>query len=251
MPPVRASSRFKTKPFSSFSNALRFLPTGPFNAIGCQYTPSKERKRGGVSSYVKLGPFGDLQAGTDSDSSKPPGIAKVRESYPNETFVAGHLLNADFGGDGTDSSNLVVLTSKANSDHKNMFESKVKEAVRQLKNIYEKIHDLHVDFDQSVFDLGISVLVMAEDDNANLRGLSQPDCFLFKEISCSAMLEPQFDFEELMRRSSLKSSTGEEIDYRAETDLIRIKEWKKIRELHASLADYVASLNAVIINNEF
>lgn len=56
-------------------------------------------------------------------------------TYPQHYFIKGHMWNQEVGGKG-ETNNLVPLTSRANSAHKNNAESPLKEALRSFKSYY-------------------------------------------------------------------------------------------------------------------
>lgn len=57
-------------------------------------------------------------------------------NYPQHNFIKGHMWNQEIGGKG-ETNNLVPLTSRANSAHKNNAESPLKDALRSFKSYYE------------------------------------------------------------------------------------------------------------------
>jgi hypothetical protein len=52
-------------------------------------------------------------------------ISNLNKTSPGRTWVAGHLLNGEWGGSGTDAKNLTPLTSTANANHET-FEGHIK-----------------------------------------------------------------------------------------------------------------------------
>ncbi|MCU0547572.1 MAG: hypothetical protein MUE44_36340 [Oscillatoriaceae cyanobacterium Prado104] len=56
-------------------------------------------------------------------------------NYPQHNFIKGHMWNQEVGGKG-ETNNLVPLTSRANSAHKNNAESPLKEALRSFESYY-------------------------------------------------------------------------------------------------------------------
>lgn len=110
--------------------------------MGPTYEPAPNTKAGGQASRVVLGPSNTSGLGSNSQSDKPPAILTARANLPAENnFISGHLVNADFGGAG-ESCNVVVLTTKANGDHKNYFESKVRILQYKLYKYYKAIADI-------------------------------------------------------------------------------------------------------------
>src|SRR5262245_19505849 len=98
----------------------RYGPTRTYNNINC----------GGSQLVVAiLGP--DLGDGRKRGSSTASGkslsrvISGLNRTSPGRSWVAGHLLNGEWGGSGTDPKNLTPLTSEANSNHET-FEGHIK-----------------------------------------------------------------------------------------------------------------------------
>lgn len=90
---------------------------------------------GGSGVTAVLGPdLGDGQRrGTPTNSSSlQPVMSMLNTSTSPHSWVAGHLLNADLGGIGTDDRNLTALTSAANANHKT-FESHVKRLLARCR----------------------------------------------------------------------------------------------------------------------
>ncbi|WP_405616635.1 DUF4157 domain-containing protein [Streptomyces sp. NBC_00076] len=120
-----------------------------------EYTRASPRAAGGAMSKAILGPRSLFGMGTDADSRLPAAIDDARDKY-NIPFIAGHLLNADFGGDGTAAANLTILTPRANSAHKR-FDNPVKVAVGYLKDVYEHLSRLYVPIDRLGYGIAVKV----------------------------------------------------------------------------------------------
>lgn len=97
--------------------------------------------------------------GSDANSSLPQAITAARAKHGID-FKAGHLLNADFFGDGQDSQNLTILTPSANSSMRG-FDNSIKEAVRLLLTLYEALHGLGVDTTPLRYGIRITITVSA------------------------------------------------------------------------------------------
>src|SRR5947207_1999018 len=99
------------------------------------YKGYKNYKLGGQSTVI----LGIHQA--ENSSSNPNAIKSImqiiNDTYPNNSWIQGHLLNEELGGTGLLVENLVPLTSKANADHKNNVESKIKNFLTLTKNQQE------------------------------------------------------------------------------------------------------------------
>ena len=128
---------------------------------GPSYTRSATRGAGGVYSYAVLGPNGYSSRGTDADSSLPRAIKDARRTY-DIRFVAGHLLNADFGGDGKDAKNLTILTPGANSSMK-AFDNPIKNAMANLYNVYKELSRLYLPIDRLQYGIEIKVSTSGPD----------------------------------------------------------------------------------------
>ncbi|MEU6284971.1 hypothetical protein [Streptomyces sp. NPDC047028] len=74
--------------------------------------------RGCKRAYVSLKahPLSSGGLGSDADANLPSCIKTVRAHYGG-TWVSGHVINADFGGNGKKNFNQTCLTSGANRDH--------------------------------------------------------------------------------------------------------------------------------------
>jgi hypothetical protein len=90
----------------------------PANAIICT---------GGSSMTALLGPdLGDgVIRGSKTNTTSLQPLMGLLSRISGKVWIAGHLLNADFGGSGTSDNNLTPLTSAANSAHKT-FEGHIK-----------------------------------------------------------------------------------------------------------------------------
>ncbi len=145
--------------------------------------PSYKRESimtGGKYSKAILGPNSLLSRNTDADQKLPKGIVSARNKYPKANFKAGHLLNAVFFGDGKDSKNLTILTHSANVQM-NSFDGSIKEAVRQLKIIYEKLSSNCVDIRKLKYGIKVEI-----SPSAKKWGTEPPDSYITESVSCKA-----------------------------------------------------------------
>lgn len=108
------------------------------------YVAAADDRAGGMHSSAVLGPGAYHSRNSDSVATLPEAIVPARKAYPDRTFVAGHLLNAEFGGDGADPENLTILSSAGNSAHKN-YDNRVKDAIGQLMKAYQEMNQLTID----------------------------------------------------------------------------------------------------------
>lgn len=105
----RRSTRKRKVSINTIKNSHDFF-SGP------NYTV-ESRPAGGKCTKAILGPWSLNPQNSDAKSTLPSGISLARDTHKDYTFIAGHLLNAQLGGPGTDYKNLTILTSSANSKH--------------------------------------------------------------------------------------------------------------------------------------
>lgn len=150
--PLPAGPRITINPVAGIGNIRYILPP--------VYTASGRVGAGGTCSVATLGPAGAVSKDSDADRSKLPKIIDAEQDY-DETFVAGHLLNAQFGGSGTDPTNLTILTQSANHSMCT-FDNAIASALREpLTHAYECVNSMGLDV--STLGYGIQVTVTADD----------------------------------------------------------------------------------------
>ena len=90
-------------------------------------TPVANVSTGGSRMQALLGPdLGDgQQRGTKTSAASLQPLMGLLNSHSAKRWKAGHLLNADLGGDGNSSANLTPLTAAANNAHR-IFEGHIK-----------------------------------------------------------------------------------------------------------------------------
>jgi hypothetical protein len=149
------------------------------------YTPENNPRAGGKSSQAVLSPYAalGLVGGTDANSQLPSAITQARTLYPQAFFKAGHLFNADLGGDGKDANNLTILTAAANSQM-TAFDNPVKYALLGLYNLYKELHK-DTTLDLSQFNYGIQVEIRVSDEK---WGNTYPDNCIAQRITCQATM---------------------------------------------------------------
>lgn len=100
---------------------------------------------GGTSMTARLGPdLGDGQRrGTPTNSNSLQPVMRLLNANSNKKWKAGHLLNAEFGGLGTQNSNLTPLTAAANNAHR-VFEGHIK----RMLILCNQIDRAHGDYDE-------------------------------------------------------------------------------------------------------
>jgi hypothetical protein len=91
----------------------------------------------GDTVVVILLPRAFDEPGTAPGSNELEPLADFLETeYSQYSFIKGHMWNQRVGGKG-ETNNLVPLTSRANSAHKNYAESPLKAALRSFNSYYE------------------------------------------------------------------------------------------------------------------
>jgi hypothetical protein len=110
-----------------------------------EFGPSGQQGKictGGTSMQAVLGPdaastciehFPHLGGTPTSQKSLAPLMSSLHD-HSDQTWVAGHLLNGDWGGKGEEDRNLTPLTSGANSAHK-FYENHVKNMLILCHNL--------------------------------------------------------------------------------------------------------------------
>ena len=108
---------------------------------GLKNSPFAEERRGCKTAEVKLHPHKDVyteMGGTDALPNVPQALVDIKTLFPGEKFISGHVLNAEFGGDGSNHANQTVLTSGANSQHH--FDEHVKSAWIYMTRAWEEMY---------------------------------------------------------------------------------------------------------------
>lgn len=143
-------------------------------------------QKGGASVTVVLGPFAWRSRGDSADPNLPSAIKEAGKEYTNENFIAGHLLNGEFGGPGKDWRNLTILTSSSNGKNKR-FDEPLKRAVAELKKLYSALHaDASVGVDDLTgVGIGIQLTVTVDQTDA-WNNNSYPGDSVFKKIVWNA-----------------------------------------------------------------
>jgi len=109
-------------------------------------TPFSKR-RGCQTARVRLHPHGDSYSvelgGSDAQSTIPAAIVDIKGLFPGESFISGHVINAEFGGQGADPGNQTILTTGANSQHH--FDESVKSAWQKMTKAWEEMYRFAID----------------------------------------------------------------------------------------------------------
>lgn len=153
-----------------------------------RYWWASDKRAGGRKASAILGPV-LWGGGSDADPKLPKAIEAAKEAHPGETFFSGHILNADYGGDGKRGDNLTILTASANSSNKR-FDQGVKRAVDQLHKVYSAFREAHVD--QSLFEeWGYGIEIEVEVDQHDTWGDEYPDNCIAGRLICRAAVVGQ------------------------------------------------------------
>jgi hypothetical protein len=104
-----------------------------------------------------LGPGGNWSRNSDADRKAIPAIVPAEAAYPQHGFKAGHLLNAEFGGSGSDANNLTILSSAANSAMR-AFDNAIKAAVTTtLKHAYTCANNAGIDVTTLTYGIRLTI----------------------------------------------------------------------------------------------
>lgn len=133
---------------------------------------------GGGHSTAVIGP--NVAEGNRADPDLPGVIRQARVRYAPNQLKAGHLLNAQFGGDGYDANNLTVLSAAGNRNH-SRFDNPVIRAVQHLRNAYEILWRAGIDISTVNFGISVSVRVVTDNTWPGERAI-------FTALDCDAEL---------------------------------------------------------------
>jgi hypothetical protein len=159
---------------------------------GPSYAWADNKKAGGKHSSAILGPGCLRSENSDADPNLPSAMKHAKTEYPDEDFVAGHLLNSALGGNGKDARNITILTSSGNSSHKG-FDNPIKTAVAELKKAYVAMNNLGIDV--SKLKYGIRVDIEIDED---CWGDHYPDNCISAGLTCTAGVSKEPDVEALL-----------------------------------------------------
>jgi hypothetical protein len=146
---IQTGPRIQINAVGGIAN-LRYIGGDPV------YTPSAQGA-GGELSTVVLGPGGYVSTNSDADRSVIPEILQAELAYPAHTFKAGHLLNAEFGGSGSDAANLTILTTAANSAMR-AFDNAIKNCViTPFTNAYTAMNNVGIDVTTLTYGIQLTI----------------------------------------------------------------------------------------------
>lgn len=141
---------------------------------------------GGLLVVEMLGPLSNKAGGTTANSTRssrygpkgrlPSGIRLAAIKYPRAHFKSGHLINQRFGGSGTNSRNLTILTQSANSA---MIapDNNIDKAINKLKQLYQIYYAAGYEPDR--IETGIKLTVQV----SGSWGKTPPDCYIGQLIT--------------------------------------------------------------------
>ncbi|WP_252395288.1 eCIS core domain-containing protein [Streptantibioticus parmotrematis] len=170
---ARSSTRRRRIHVSSLPHAVYIDPPS--------YGPTFGRG-GGTQGHVILGPHGYSDRRSDADPRLPPAIDSARAEYPYERFKAGHLINASFGGDGTRSANLTILTTGANNEMRG-FDEPVKKAMSYVEAVYERLSHMYEDITRLTFGVEVTVTPGGPGHTWDVEG---PGKYISSYVHCKA-----------------------------------------------------------------
>lgn len=122
LPELARGSAGRADGWRSANSVNQIGPMVPFSAVyrGCKRSSSTLRPHHSVTGSG---------LGTDADAGVPAALADLqKDNFFADGFVSGHVMNADFGGVGSNPGNQTILTDMANSVHKGGWEAPVKKA---------------------------------------------------------------------------------------------------------------------------
>lgn len=195
--------RIRTKPENIVKEMTHF---------DLSYGPAFPGGRGGTKVTAVLGPglAPLVQLGTtNAKADALPKLKEARATYPSLGLVAGHLLNARFGGVGDDSKNLTILSASGNSHHK-AFDNPVGDAVINLYKLYNVMRRQGVDVSKMTCGIKVTIAV----SSATWNTTQSPDKFICKYLICKAELvdyPSQRDLNALPRNADLVEDLLESI----------------------------------------
>jgi hypothetical protein len=242
----KAAVKAKVKPPIK-ARAQRLKTQGSVQAFGDLYreevpicTPFDSKRRGCKTASVTLYPQTGVDSNKDSDAigTLPSSIGAVKAKYPGYNWKSGHVINADFGGDGELSANMTCLTSSANGQQ-NAFDGPVKRARVVLHKAYSLMRKCGAQkefFDDQLF--GIKVSAVVSDDT---WGDTYPDNCIANELRLTATVVNAPSEPKLREVMKVASSGGN-----VETDIAQVL--KLIADVSAEVDK--ANLNAVVTNDQ-
>ena len=147
---------------------------------------------GGQSVVCVLGPAAWRSVNSDAKSAASlPCLAPIRISHPGRGFIAGHLLNAQFGGPNS-LENMTALTSSANGQQKS-FDNHIVNACGLLHKVYLELNNVGID----VMVLGYGIQLNIDMHPNRWPGAAPNDCISIR-MTCTALVVSEPDIDTLM-----------------------------------------------------
>jgi len=197
-------------------------------------------KRGCKTASVTLYPRDGVESNEDSDAigTLPSSIGDVRAKYPAYNWKSGHVINADFGGNGELSANMTCLTGSANGQQ-NAFDGPVKRARVVLHKAYSLMRKCGAQkefFDDQLFGIKVSAVVSDGTWDA-----MYPDNCIANDLRLTAAVVNAPSEAKLRKVMKVASGGGN-----VETDIDQVL--KLIADIREKVAE--ANLNAVVTNDQ-
>lgn len=177
--PVRQSPRRPIQPASVLANLTHFE---------LSYAPAYPNGRGGKQVTAVLGPGLAQLASSGWTNAKGETLTKLKDAqakYPRLGLVAGHLLNARFGGPGDDPKNLTILSAGGNHHHQ-AFDNPVAQAVGKLAAFYEVLRRGGVGVSRHTYGIRVTISVSEQ-----TWGNQEADKYICDHLVCVAELTGQ------------------------------------------------------------
>ena len=194
------------------------------------YTAERPPAAGGKLSMAWLGPNSFVSRNSDANPKLPKAIEDARKAYPEKSFKAGHLLNAQFGGDGQNPNNLTILTAAANASHKN-FDNPLgdKGAMHWLKKMYEQLSNWYFDIKNLKYGVKIEVGVLG----TKWKLQQYPDNCIATKLITTAQIKGSFSVQPADLAADLSEDGAKEKN---------LKMKKRSDEIHGLHDEFIRSV---------
>jgi hypothetical protein len=182
---VRSSGRMRV-PSAQAREKIEYI-------VEPKYTPASKPDAGGCHSFAVLGPDAVRSTNTDADPNVLLALARAIDTFGSKYgFKAGHLLNAELGGDGRDPANLTILTSSANRENTS-FDNALKMAVDSLRKAYEAISKLGINLEALKYGIQVDIKTL----DATWTDTYPGNC-ISNGLVCSAVVQNPPNLEKLL-----------------------------------------------------
>lgn len=217
--PVQRTLRQRTEPASVIVNLSHF---------DLRYAPAYANGRGGRQVTAVLGPGLAELASSGWSDAKGEALTKLesaQDKYRQLGLVAGHLLNARFGGLGDDPKNLTILSASGNHKHQ-AFDNAVAQAVGKLATFYDIVRRGGVAVSKFTYGIRVTISVSAQ-----TWGNQGPDQYICDHLLCVAALtgrRPGFNKLDIIQRrlatdllAEIENDLNQANDFRANGRIVR------------------------------